>query len=72
MPYIPSVIERTARGERGWDLFSRLLNERVIMLSTPIDDDVASSIVAQLLYLQHQDPTRDVWVLHQQPRWQCA
>ncbi len=61
MPYIPSVIERTARGERGWDLFSRLLNERVIMLSTPIDDDVASSIVAQLLYLQHQDPTRDIW-----------
>jgi ATP-dependent Clp protease, protease subunit len=63
MPYvrIPTIIERTPRGERAWDLFSRLLNERVIMLSTPIDEDVASSIVAQLLFLQHSDPDRDIW-----------
>ena len=61
MPIVPSVVERTPRGERGWDLFSRLLQERVIMLGSEIDDDVASSIVAQLLYLQHQDPTRDIW-----------
>ena len=61
MPVIPSVVERTPRGERGWDLYSRLLQERVIMLAAPIDDDVASSIVAQLLYLQHQDSKRDIW-----------
>lgn len=58
---IPTVIERTPRGERASDLFSRMLQERVIMLGTPIDDDVASSIVAQLLFLQHSDPERDVW-----------
>jgi ATP-dependent Clp protease protease subunit len=58
---IPTIVERTPRGERAWDLFSRLLQERVIMLSTPIDDEVASSIVAQLLFLQHSDPERDIW-----------
>lgn len=63
MPYvpIPTIVERTPRGERSWDLFSRLLQERVILLGTPIDEDVASSIVAQLLFLQHADPQRDVW-----------
>lgn len=63
MPYvpIPTIVERTPRGERSWDLFSRLLQERVIMLGTPIDEDVASSIVAQLLFLQHTDPQRDIW-----------
>ena len=58
---IPTIVERTPRGERAWDLFSRLLQERVIMLSTPIDDEVASSLVAQLLFLQHSDPERDIW-----------
>ena len=58
---IPTIVERTPRGERAWDLFSRLLQERVIMLSTPIDDEVAVSIVAQLLFLQHSDPERDIW-----------
>src|SRR5215207_726611 len=58
---IPTIVERTPRGERAWDLFSRLLQERVIMLSTPIDDEVATSIVAQLLFLQHSDPERDIW-----------
>jgi ATP-dependent Clp protease protease subunit len=58
---IPTIVERTPRGERSWDLFSRLLRERVILLSTPIDDEVASSIVAQLLFLQHSEPDRDVW-----------
>ena len=58
---VPTIVERTPRGERAWDLFSRLLQERVIMLSTPIDDEVAVSIVAQLLFLQHSDPERDVW-----------
>lgn len=58
---IPTIIERTPRGERAWDLFSRLLQERVIMLGTPIDDEVAVPIVAQLLFLQHSDPERDIW-----------
>ncbi len=63
VPYvpIPTIVERTPRGERSWDLFSRLLQERVILLGTPIDDEVASSIVAQLLFLQHADPQRDIW-----------
>jgi ATP-dependent Clp protease protease subunit len=63
MPYIrvPTIVERTPRGERAWDLYSRLLQERVIMLGAPIDEDVANTIVAQLLYLQHSDPERDIW-----------
>jgi ATP-dependent Clp protease protease subunit len=63
VPYVPvpTIVERTPRGERSWDLFSRLLQERIIMLGTPIDDEVASLIVAQLLYLQHTDPDRDIW-----------
>ena len=58
---IPTIVERTPRGERAWDLFSRLLQERVIMLGTPIDDEVAVSLGAQLLFLQHSDPERDIW-----------
>ena len=58
---VPTVIERTPRGERASDLFSRMLQERVIMLGTPIDEEVSSSIVAQLLFLQHSDPERDIW-----------
>jgi ATP-dependent Clp protease protease subunit len=57
---IPSVVETTARGERGWDLFSRLLKERIIFIGTPIDDMVANSVVAQLLYLQSEDATKDI------------
>lgn len=58
---VPTIVERTPRGERSWDIFSRLLQERVILLSTPIDEEVSSLIVAQLLFLQHNDPDRDVW-----------
>ncbi|MBE3559931.1 MAG: ATP-dependent Clp protease proteolytic subunit [Ktedonobacteraceae bacterium] len=57
---IPSVVESTPRGERGWDLFSRLLKERIIFIGTPIDDMVANSTVAQLLYLQSEDATKDI------------
>jgi ATP-dependent Clp protease protease subunit len=64
---VPTIIERTARGERAWDIFSRLLQERVIMISTPIDDDLASLIVAQLLVLQHMDPERDIWLYINSP-----
>ncbi|MEI8165527.1 MAG: ATP-dependent Clp protease proteolytic subunit [Chloroflexales bacterium] len=64
---VPTIIERTARGERAWDIFSRLLQERVIMISTPIDDDLASLVVAQLLVLQHNDPERDIWLYINSP-----
>src|SRR2546421_8662178 len=57
---IPSVVESTPRGERGWDIFSRLLKERIIFIGTPIDDTVANLTVAQLLFLQSEDATKDI------------
>src|ERR1700736_3271101 len=60
MPLVPMVIERTSRGEREFDIFSRLLNERIVFLGTPIDDTVANLIVAQLLHLESQDPDKDI------------
>jgi len=54
------VIERTARGEREFDIYSRLLNERIIFLGTPIDDQIANLVVAQLLHLESQDPDKDI------------
>ena len=60
MPLIPMVIERTARGEREFDIYSRLLNERIIFLGSPIDDTVANLIVAQLLHLESSDPDKDI------------
>ncbi len=60
MPLIPTVIERTARGEREYDIYSRLLNERIIFLGSPIDDQVANVVVAQLLHLESEDPEKDV------------
>ncbi len=58
--HLPSVVESTPRGERGWDIFSRLLKERIIFIGTPIDDTVANIAVAQLLYLQSEDATKDI------------
>jgi len=60
MPLIPMVIERTARGEREFDIYSRLLNERIIFLGTPVDDQIANLVVAQLLHLESQDPEKDI------------
>src|SRR3978361_807640 len=60
MPLIPTVIERTARGEREFDIYSRLLNERIIFLGTAIDDQVANLVVAQLLHLESDDPDKDI------------
>ena len=60
MPLVPMVIERTARGEREFDIYSRLLNERIIFLGTPIDDQVANLVVAQLLHLESQDSEKDI------------
>ena len=60
MPTIPYVVEQTSRGERSYDIFSRLLNDRIIMLSEEVNDTTASLIVAQLLYLEAQDPDKDI------------
>lgn len=60
MPLVPMVIERTARGEREFDIYSRLLNERIVFLGYPIDDIVANLIVAQLLHLESADPDKDI------------
>jgi ATP-dependent Clp protease protease subunit len=60
MQLIPMVVEQTARGEREFDIYSRLLNERIIFLGTPIDDQIANLIVAQLLHLESQDPDKDI------------
>jgi ATP-dependent Clp protease protease subunit len=64
---IPMVVERTARGEREFDIFSRLLNERIIFLGTPIEDQVANLVVAQLLHLESQDPDKDISVYINSP-----
>src|ERR1044072_8657044 len=60
MPLVPMVIERTARGEREFDIFSRLLNERIIFLGTAVDDQIANLIVAQMLHLESSDPDKDI------------
>jgi ATP-dependent Clp protease protease subunit len=57
---VPYVIEQTSRGERSFDIFSRLLNERVVFLGTPVNDDVANLIVAQLIHLESDDPDKDI------------
>ena len=60
MSFVPYVVEQTSRGERSYDIFSRLLNDRIIMLSDEVNDTTASLIVAQLLYLEGQDPDKDI------------
>jgi ATP-dependent Clp protease protease subunit len=57
---VPMVVEQTGRGERGYDIYSRLLKDRIVFIGTPIDDNVANLIIAQLLYLQSEDPTKDI------------
>jgi len=60
MPLIPIVVEQSARGERAYDIYSRLLKERIVFLGGPIDDDVANLIIAQFLFLEAEDPKRDI------------
>jgi len=67
MSYIPIVIEKSGRGERSYDIYSRLLKDRIVMLSGPIDDRVASSIVAQLLFLEAEDPDKDIFLYINSP-----
>jgi len=59
-PLIPMVVEQTSRGERAFDIYSRLLSERIIFLGTPINDQVANLIIAQLLHLESEDPDKDI------------
>src|SRR5438094_9635238 len=67
MPLVPMVIERTARGEREYDIYSRLLNERIIFLGSAVDDQVANLIVAQLLHLESSHPDKDISIYINSP-----
>jgi ATP-dependent Clp protease protease subunit len=64
---IPTVIEQTHRGERGWDIFSRLLKDRIVFLGTQVNDDVANIIIAQLLFLEGEDPDKDIMLYINSP-----
>jgi ATP-dependent Clp protease, protease subunit len=64
---VPTVIEQTHRGERGWDIFSRLLKDRIIFLGTPINDDVANVVIAQLLFLDSEEPEKDIMLYINSP-----
>lgn len=67
MNLVPTVIEQSPRGERAYDIYSRLLKDRIIMLGGPIDDNVANSVVSQLLFLDAQDPERDIFLYINSP-----
>ena len=67
MPLVPYVIEQTSRGERSFDIYSRLLSERIIFIGTPIDDQIANLVVAQLLHLQSDDPEKDISIYINSP-----
>jgi ATP-dependent Clp protease protease subunit len=67
MGLVPTVVESTSRGERSFDIFSRLLKERIIFLGTPIDDDVSNLIIAQLLFLEAEDPEKDIMMYINSP-----
>jgi ATP-dependent Clp protease protease subunit len=62
MPLVPIVVEQTGRGERSWDIFSRLLKDRIVFIGTPIDDHVANLVIAQLLFLEAEDPEKDIFM----------
>ncbi|HEY3960006.1 MAG TPA: ATP-dependent Clp endopeptidase proteolytic subunit ClpP [Solirubrobacteraceae bacterium] len=66
-PLVPMVVEQTSRGERAFDIYSRLLNERIIFLGTPVDDQIANLIVAQLLHLESEDPDKDISIYINSP-----
>jgi ATP-dependent Clp protease protease subunit len=66
-PLIPMVIEQTSRGERSFDIYSRLLNERIVFLGTPIDDQIANLVIAQLLHLESEEPDKDIYLYLNSP-----
>ena len=72
MALVPYVVEQTSRGERSYDIYSRLLKDRIVLLGTPIDDDVANLIVAQLLFLQAEDPKKDIDLYINSPGGSCT
>jgi len=67
MPLVPMVVERSARGEREYDIFSRLLNERIVFLGQAVDDQIANLVVAQLLHLESSDPDKDISIYINSP-----
>jgi len=67
MSYVPVVVEQTGRGERSYDIYSRLLKDRIIMLSGEVNDQVASTVVAQLLFLEAEDPEKDIYLYINSP-----
>ena len=67
MSYVPIVVEKTGRGERSYDIYSRLLKDRIIMLSGEVNDQVASTVVAQLLFLEAEDPEKDIYLYINSP-----
>lgn len=67
MTLIPMVIERTTRGERAYDIYSRLLKDRIIFIGQPIDDTIANSVIAQMLFLEVEDPNKDVYLYINSP-----
>ncbi len=66
-PLIPMVVEQTSRGERAFDIYSRLLNERIVFLGTPVDDQIANLVIAQLLHLESDDPDKDIYLYINSP-----
>src|ERR671927_369696 len=66
-PLVPMVVEQTSRGERAFDIYSRLLNERIVFLGTPVTEDIANLIVAQLIHLESEDPDKDVSIYINSP-----
>jgi len=60
MTLVPMVVEQTSRGERAYDIYSRLLKDRIVFIGSPIDDDVANLVIAQLLFLEAEDPDKDI------------
>jgi ATP-dependent Clp protease protease subunit len=69
---VPTVIEQTHRGERGWDIFSRLLKDRVVVLGATVDDDIANVVIAQLLFLDAEDPGKDIMLYINSPGGQVS
>src|SRR3954468_10759509 len=66
-PLVPMVVEQTSRGERAFDIYSRLLSERIVFLGTPVDDQIANLIIAQLLHLESDDPDKDIYLYINSP-----
>jgi ATP-dependent Clp protease protease subunit len=67
MALVPIVVEQTNRGERAYDIYSRLLKDRIVFIGTPIDDQIANLVIAQLLFLEAEDPDRDIWLYINSP-----